>query len=275
MKKKKKKKKKKKRTRKRKEGQKDREEENFQPQAIFGIMAEGKFDLKLVPEYNGTISVVDWLERVDLICQLSGVDRVEQIIPLRLAGGAFDVYQQLSDADKTNATRVKAALRKAFALDPCEAYKQFSRRTLRLDESVDEFYAALKKLSSLFGGVPDQTLKYAFVAGLPARTQELLRASADIDSIQTESMLSRARAVVNNERVAATIDRSATEKVPLPKPTEKSLYCFNCSGPNHLAKHCQFERPTQRRKSSFRCYRCQKEGHIASKCPENGDRGEM
>ena len=102
-------------------------------------MAEGKFDLKLVPEYNGTTSVVDWLERVDLICKLSGVDKVEQVIPLRLAEGAFDVYQQLSDADKTNVTR------RAFTLDPCETYKQFSRRTLRLDESVDEFYAALKK----------------------------------------------------------------------------------------------------------------------------------
>ena len=143
----------------------------------------------LVLEYNGTTSVMDWLERVDLICKLSGVNKVEQIIPLRLAGGIFDVYQQLSDADKTNVTRVKAALRRVFALDPYEAYKQFSRRTLRLDESVDEFYPALK-LSSLFGGVPDQTLKYAFMAGLPAHTQELLRASADIDSIQTESILS-------------------------------------------------------------------------------------
>ena len=46
-------------------------------------MAEGKFDLKLVPEYNGTTSVVDWLERVDLICKLSGVDEVEQVIPWR------------------------------------------------------------------------------------------------------------------------------------------------------------------------------------------------
>ena len=236
-------------------------------------MAEGKFDLKLVQEYNGTTSVVDWLERVDLICKLSGVDKVEQVIPLRLAGGAFDVYQQLSDADKTNVTRVKAALRRAFALDPCEAYNQFSRRTLRLDESVDELYATLK-LSILFGGVPDQTLKYAFMAGLPAHTQELLRASADTDSIQTENILSRARAVVNNERVATTVDRSATEKLPLSKPTENSLYCFNCSGPNHLAKHCQFERPRQRRKPTLRCYRCQ-EIHVASKCSENGDRGEM
>ena len=81
------------------------------------------------------------------------------------------------------------------------------------------------------------------MAGVPAHTQELLRASANIDRNQTESILSRARAVVNNERIAATVDRSATEKVPLPKPTENSLYYFNCSGPNHLAKHCQFGRP--------------------------------
>ena len=65
-------------------------------------MAEGKFDLKLVPEYNdgteqwryGTMTVVDWLKSVDLVFKLSRVDKVEQVIPLRLAGGAFDVYQQ-------------------------------------------------------------------------------------------------------------------------------------------------------------------------------------
>ena len=140
----------------------------------FGIMAKGKFDLKLVTEYNETTSVVDWLERVDLICKLSGVDAVERVIPFRLTGEAYDVYQQLSDSDKANVTRVKAALRRAFLLDPCEAYKQFSRHTWRLDESVDKFYAALKKLSSLFGGVPDQILKYAFMAGLPAHTLESL-----------------------------------------------------------------------------------------------------
>ena len=148
-----------------------------------------------------------------------------------LAGGAFDVYQQLSAADKTNVTRVKAALRRAFALDPCEAYKQFSRRTLRLDESVDEFYVALKKLSSMFGGVPDQTLKYAFMAGLPAHTQVLLRASADIDSIQTESILNRARAVVNNERVAATVYRSATEKCLYPSPRRTCCIVLTALGP--------------------------------------------
>ena len=55
--------------------------------SYFGIMAEGKFDLKLVPEYNGTTLVVDWLERIDLICKLLGVNEVKQTIPRRLAGG--------------------------------------------------------------------------------------------------------------------------------------------------------------------------------------------
>ena len=199
--------------------------------SYFGIIAEGKFNLKLISEYNGTTSVVDWLERVNLICKLSGVDKVEQVIPLQLARGAFNIYQQLSDADKTNVTWVKGALYGAFALEPCKAYKQFSRCTLRLDELADEFYAALKKLFSLFRGVPDQTLKYAFMAGLLAYTQELLRASADIDHIQTESILSRARAVVNNERVAATIDRSATKKCLDPSPRRTRCIVLTALGP--------------------------------------------
>ena len=171
---------------------------------------------------------MDWLERVDLICKLSGVDEVEQVIPLRLV---FDVYQQLSDADETNVTRVKAALRRAFTLDSCEAYKQFSRRTLRLGESVDEIYAVLKKLSSLFGGVPDQTLRYAFMAELSTHTQELLRESADIDRIHTESILSRARAVVNKERVAAD---QPQKKYLYPSPQRTRCIVLTALGPTDV-----------------------------------------
>ena len=61
---------------------------------------------KLISEYNGLTSVVDWLERVELICDLLGV---EQVIPLQLVGGVFDIYLQLSDV-----AWVKEALWKAF-----------------------------------------------------------------------------------------------------------------------------------------------------------------
>lgn len=56
-------------------------------------MADSKFDLKLIPEFDGSTPVELWLEEVKLICHLNGVKRVEHVIPLQLAGGAFDVYQ--------------------------------------------------------------------------------------------------------------------------------------------------------------------------------------
>ena len=31
-------------------------------------MADTKFDLKLIPEFDGSTSVVDWVERVELTC---------------------------------------------------------------------------------------------------------------------------------------------------------------------------------------------------------------
>ena len=44
---------------------------------------------------------------------------IEHVIPLRLSGGAFAVYQQLSAEEKQNYERIKAALYKVF--DPAPA----------------------------------------------------------------------------------------------------------------------------------------------------------
>ena len=57
------------------------------------------FDLKLVPEYDGsgTQSVVEWLEKLELICKLRGVTDDASVIHLRLSGGAFAVHLQLDE----------------------------------------------------------------------------------------------------------------------------------------------------------------------------------
>ena len=94
-------------------------------------------------------------------------------------------------------------------------------------------------------------------------TVELLHASANIDHISAKCMLGQARAIINNKKVAAIADQPATVKVHPLKPAEGLLYCFNCSGPNHLARHCQLEWPEQRGKPHVRCY----------KCPGNGKKG--
>ena len=50
--------------------------------------------------------------------------------PLFLAGEAFMVWSELSDADKKDPEKVKAALSAAFSLTPAQAYSVFVSRTL-------------------------------------------------------------------------------------------------------------------------------------------------
>ena len=54
------------------------------------------FDVKLIPEFDGsgTQSMVEWNE--ELMCKLRNISDAASAIPLRLTGGAFAVYLQLA-----------------------------------------------------------------------------------------------------------------------------------------------------------------------------------
>ena len=57
------------------------------------------FDIRLIPEFHGVSSnhtVSEWLEQVELVCEMCGVDNVERVLPLGLGGGALSVYRQLT-----------------------------------------------------------------------------------------------------------------------------------------------------------------------------------
>ena len=59
-------------------------------------MTEGKFDLKLIPKFDGFASgpsVVEWMEKAELVCKMCQVKHMEFIISLRLMGGDFAVFQ--------------------------------------------------------------------------------------------------------------------------------------------------------------------------------------
>uniref|UniRef100_A0A5S6QZ90 Integrase catalytic domain-containing protein n=1 Tax=Trichuris muris TaxID=70415 RepID=A0A5S6QZ90_TRIMR len=118
------------------------------------------FDVQLIPEFDGSHSqsVTEWFEKLELVCRLRKVADVACVIPLRLSGGAFAVYLHLPDEDKKSAAKVKAALLAAFAKDPFAAYDEFSCRKLRNGESPDVFLADLRRLASLFGGVPEKAM---------------------------------------------------------------------------------------------------------------------
>ena len=158
-------------------------------------------ELRLIPEFGGGESqdVDEWLDKVKLVCELRGISHPATVIPLRLAGGAFAVYQQLPLAEKKDFSNIKQALRTAFAADSFLAYEWFIVRKLQPGETVDVFLAELRKLAASLGVLPDKVLSCAFVAGLPDAVRQLLRASCRMDTLMIKQLLAQARAIMSEE----------------------------------------------------------------------------
>ena len=246
-------------------------------------MGESYFDLKLIPEYDGsaTQSVVEWLEKLELVCKLRDVKDVASVIPLRLTGGAFAVYLQLSEGDQKSTKKIKEALLAAFAVDPFIAYEQFIGRKLQSGESPDVYLAELRRLSSLFGGMNDKALACAFVAGLPEDVRQLLRAGSRMESLELGQILARARAVIRDDGPCQPAAACLGAGCPGAgsSPAAVSNLCFECGGPNHLARDCLARRRGavrggwSRTRQRVRCFKCGVPGHVASACSGN-ERGE-
>ena len=242
-------------------------------------------ELRLIPEFSGdsTQNVVGWLEKAELVCKLSGVAHLERVIPLRLTGGAFAVYQQLPDADKQDIGKITKALRIAFAVDSFTAYEQFVGRRLQHGETVDVFLAELRRLA-----VPFKMLACAFVAGLPDTVKDtvkqLLRAGSRMDELPIDQILMRARAVLADDVGVAAAVSAMTGAGASVKRANSTLLCYQCNQPNHLARDCLLRqkgrggsyggRGRGAGRGSARCYQCDGLGHLAASCPgnENGGR---
>lgn len=211
------------------------------------------FDVRLIPEYDGTTDVVEWMTRAEMLCQLRGVV-FESVLPLRLTGGAFAVWSQLPLSSRGSLADVRDALYAAFALDQYAAYEAFTARRLRPSESADVFLADLRRLSALFGGIPERALACAFVAGLPEDVRRTIRAGSRAEGLDLSSVLARARSVLSDVRTAAVgvsqISPPApqTSQSPAPSPA-----------------------PPRGTRWPRRCWSCGQTGHLAAACPQKGN----
>ena len=116
------------------------------------------FHPKLIPLFDGTNPrqlVVEWVEKVESVCRLSGVKNIECVVPMRFLGGTYAVYQQLNEEKRADFAGIKDVLYTAFALNPVMAYKQFAVCHLRPGEKVDVFLAELHKRATQFGGMTE------------------------------------------------------------------------------------------------------------------------
>ena len=144
-------------------------------------MAGKAFDIWLIAEFHGVSSnhtVSEWLEQVELVCEICGFDNVEHVLPLRLRGRALSVYRQLTHDQKEDLQPVKQALLVSFALDPFVAFDTFVLRRLHHGETVDEYLGDLQDLACLIEeNTPDWWLSCTFVSGLPGPVRRQMRGS--------------------------------------------------------------------------------------------------
>lgn len=234
-----------------------------------------RFDIRLIPEFDGSTTgpaVVEWIEKAEKICKLCKIKEPATVIPLRLTGGAYAVYQQLGDEPDWD--EIKQSLYTAFGTDPFVAWQQFTSRTLQPKETVDVYLADLRKLSVPFGGVNDKILSCAFLVGLPEEVSKLLRASSRIDELSTDELLARARNICKEQEpiAAAARFRHGGNVDSLPDSNKHATpVCYKCGEANHFAKECRSDRrgvyPQSKR--PVQCYRCNKFGHISRNCSGN------
>ncbi|KRX37479.1 hypothetical protein T05_5558 [Trichinella murrelli] len=202
-----------------------------------GNGVDKSLDLRLIPEFDGS---PQQSVKVELVCKLRDISDVASVIPLRLTGGAFAVYLQLNAQERSSIDKVKEALLAAFAADRFVDYDQFVSRKLGPDESPDVFLAELGRLATLFGGVSEKTLACAVVAGLPENVRQLLRAGSRMEDLGLSQILTRARAIITDERPVDAPNTCLSARGPgVRSPTAPpGQRCFECGGPNHFARDC-------------------------------------
>ena len=252
-----------------------------------GTMTDKKIlAMKLVPPYSGDGSVSEWLEKLKAMCALNGVEDeadVVYIMAVRLAGGAYTLYQQMPEDKRKRRREIESVLLAAYEVNAFVAFDQFKEKQLEVGESVDEYLATLRKLAKLMGGVSDQVLLCAFVSGLPDQVRDVIRAGVNVNGMTLDDALIRARAAMKDGSrgdkcgAMAPIDHRRRIRSDGRKPSDRhgsrptterfrgEVKCFYCGDQGHMKLRCP----------QVSCFKCGQKGHMAVVCSENEVRGQI
>lgn len=211
---------------------------------------------------DGGEDISIWLKKVNLVAKIKKIEDVVSLIPLYLEGAAFAVYDQMAEDKKMNKDDVEKVLLTAFTQNNFGAYDSLRLRSWCPGESVDVFLSDIRRLVTLAGIDSEQTVRCAFICGLPADVSNQLRASAQINNQPLDVVVTQARVLmsvrVHSNAMVAVSDSPAPGEKRHGQGARRKLECFECGG-DHLARVCKNKKP-------FACWTCGENGHISRNC---------
>jgi hypothetical protein len=219
----------------------------------------------LIRQYDGSGDFLEWVKKLELVARLQKVENLEQFIPLFLSGGAFAVYQSLSEETQMDYEAMKKELTSAFSLNQFKAYEEFMNRRLGVGEPVDVYLADLSRLGTLVSSdVNEEWLKCAFVCGLPDDMKKQLLGVCTLTQMTLHDVVEKARGLANGkDSCFVSLGRKSQQTTPF-NGRERKLTCFSCGVEGHISRECA-NRGGER--NVRLCFICNNPGHLAVKCP--------
>lgn len=205
------------------------------------------FDTRHIPEFSGTgDNISEWFVRAEKLCRRRGVDFTD-VLPERLTGAAFAVWEQLSEQAQGSLEDVRAALYDAFAPNRYVAFAAFQARELRQGESPDAYLADLRRLMDLVissGEVfPESVMATKFVSGLPLHVRTQLKAGTRVQAVELTELVRVAREILSDDSaettaVVAAAQQQQQQQQSHLRPSRRPRRCWTCGSESHLAARC-------------------------------------
>ena len=158
-----------------------------------------KISSDMVKPFNGEGDVLAWLEKVQLVAELSGVTELAKFIPLFLEGSALSVYLELTKDEKLVPGTIIARLKEVYSDSVFVAFRKvMSMRWM--GEPIDAFVTEIRRLAGLAGfvGEIENVVRLTFINSFPDSISIELQQIDGIATMDMSKIITKARVLTTS-----------------------------------------------------------------------------